>query len=468
MKKNLFLCILFFSITSCVKEENLYREKESIPDDSGITFHEEVPTTRTNEISTFTEGDAVGVFAVKVGNSLKAIGNYVDNYKYVFDASKKAFVGADIKNTVFGQGQNLKYFVYYPYRAQVLDATKMLHILSGNTKEDDFLLAIEEADKKNIGLSFKHLLAKVSVVLDKDKSTATGVNLSSYTDVNISLNGNISTIINRRVDIPLYKSLSGKWEGVSVPQTYLKGEKVLSVTLSGSNQSYSFPENRTIASGQVNEFSFMGKTLIYDFFSAPTAITASAPENSYTLTITSLKNQGINGVKLPGTSVTLPYSLGSKPTWTSITGSTLSVSENTSSSPRTGVVTFTQTESGKQLGITVNQAAATISNSYIFTLDNGSTAALLTNVSSSGVSKSYSIISTEVEVINGKAKPAVNISYMAQSSVSWITVSGSTLSVSENTQSTPRGGVVTFTQSKSGKQIKITITQTKKNEIIIN
>ena len=180
--------------------------------------------------------------------------------------------------------------------------------------------------------------------------------------------------------------------------------------------------------------------------------------------IVSNKDVLINGTKDRTENVS--YSASSSAGWITVSGSTISVSENRGAA-RSGTVTFTQAESGKKITVTVQQSAGVISSNYTFSLSDGSTSASWTSISSSGDSKSYSINSSKDILINGVKDRTESVGYSASSNVSWITISGSTVTVQENMSTTPRGGVVTFTQNESGKTIKITLLQLKKSSVDI-
>ncbi|WP_250741366.1 BACON domain-containing protein [Bacteroides fragilis] len=193
-----------------------------------------------------------------------------------------------------------------------------------------------------------------------------------------------------------------------------------------------------------------------------TGVSASGSSKGYS--IVSNKDVLINGTKDRTENVS--YSASSSAGWITVSGSTISVSENRGGA-RSGTVTFTQAESGKKITVTVQQSAGVITSNYTFSLSDGSTSASWTSISSSGDSKSYSINSSKDILINGVKDRTENVGYTASSNVSWITVSGSTVTVQENMSTTPRGGVVTFTQSESGKTIKITLLQLKKSSVDI-
>ncbi|MCZ2604730.1 BACON domain-containing carbohydrate-binding protein, partial [Bacteroides fragilis] len=191
-------------------------------------------------------------------------------------------------------------------------------------------------------------------------------------------------------------------------------------------------------------------------------VSASGSSKGYS--IVSNKDVLINGTKDRTENVS--YSASSSAGWITVSGSTISVSENRGAA-RSGTVTFTQAESGKKITVTVQQSAGVISSNYTFSLSDGSTSASWTSISSSGDSKSYSINSSKDILINGVKDRTESVGYSASSNVSWITISGSTVTVQENMSTTPRGGVVTFTQNESGKTIKITLLQLKKSSVDI-
>ena len=213
-----------------------------------------LPSTRANELIDFEEGDAVGVYVVdRTNNStLKPAGNYADNKKYVWDSEKKAFIASDNDNLIFNSpDRQLDFYVYFPYKSQVVDATSMPHVITGDSKTDDFLFTIndEHTGKKNIPLNFHHLLSKVNVMYTSlENQDQTAMTIRTYTDTKVNLaTGVLNTTANRRIDLPLEK-VSGdtyvSFTGLIPPQKFDTGEQfcMLSYIDLGTAYPFSFAE----------------------------------------------------------------------------------------------------------------------------------------------------------------------------------------------------------------------------------
>lgn len=465
MRYLLIILLLGIFTYSCTEE------KHDVMAGSDVSFTL-APATRSNELIEFAEGDAVGVYVLdKTNNSaLKSAGNYADNKKFVWNSEKKCFIAADNENLIFNSpDRQLDFYVYYPYKSQVVDATSMPHAVTGNSKTDDFLFAVndEHTGKKEIPLSFVHLLSKVNVLYTSSENRdQTAMTIRTYTDTKVNLaTGILSTTVNRRTDLPLEK-VSGDtyvaFVGLIPPQKFDVGEQfcMLSYTDLGTAYPFSFAEQRTFVSGETNEVKFMPKELAYKFIATPASMNYAALDGTKnTFTVTSEKSDAINGVILPGTTISQPYSLSSKPDWVLISGNEITVTENRTTSSRAGAVVFLQNESNLTSTITISQAAGTITENYIFTFSDGSASKSWSSVSATGSSNSYTITSLKETYVNGVKDATEDISYSGSSNVGWITVSGNGLSVSENRTTSPRSGTVTFTQSSSGKQITVVVGQ---------
>ena len=465
MRYLLIILLLGIFTYSCTEE------KHDVMAGSDVSFTL-APATRSNELIEFAEGDAVGVYVLdKTNNSaLKSAGNYADNKKFVWNSEKKCFIAADNENLIFNSpDRQLDFYVYYPYKSQVVDATSMPHAVTGNSKTDDFLFAVndEHTGKKEIPLSFVHLLSKVNVLYTSSENRdQTAMTIRTYTDTKVNLaTGILSTTVNRRTDLPLEK-VSGDtyvaFVGLIPPQKFDVGEQfcMLSYTDLGTAYPFSFAEQRTFVSGETNEVKFMPKELAYKFIATPASMNYAALDGTKnTFTVTSEKSDAINGVILPGTTISQPYSLSSKPDWVLISGNEITVTENRTTSSRAGAVVFLQNESNLTSTITISQAAGTITENYIFTFSDGSASKSWSSVSATGSSNSYAITSLKETYVNGVKDATEDISYSGSSNVGWITVSGNGLSVSENRTTSPCSGTVTFTQSSSGKQITVVVGQ---------
>ena len=235
---------------------------------------------------------------------------------------------------------------------------------------------------------------------------------------------------------------------------------MLSYTDLGTAYPFSFAEERVFVSGETNDVKFMPKELTYKFIASPASLNYAALDGTRnTFVVTSEKSEAINGVILPGTTVSQPYSLSSKPDWVVISGNEITVTENRTTSSRAGAVVFLQNESNLTTTITIGQSAGTISENYIFTFSDGSASKAWSGVSATGGANSYTITSLKETYVNGAKDATENISYSGSSNVNWVTVSGNNLSVAENRTTSSRNGTVTFTQATSGKQITVLVEQ---------
>lgn len=471
-----YLLIILLGILtySCVEEDN---QDGMVIGSVSFTLGS---TTRANELIEFVEGDAVGVYVLdrSKNSTLKSAGNYADNRKFIWNSDKKAFIAADNDNLIFNSpDRQLDFYVYFPYKSQVVDATSISHTVTGNSKTDDFLIAIndEHTGKKDIPLNFVHLLSKVNVLYTSSENRdQTAMTIRSYTDTKANLaTGVLNTTVNRRTDLPLEK-VSGdtyvSFTGLIPPQTFDTGEQfcMLSYTGLGTAYPFSFAEQRTFVSGETNEVKFMPKELAYNFLVTPVSLSFAALDGvGQSFVVTSEKSDAINGVILPSSTVSQPYSLSSKPDWVNIAGNEVTVVENRGSE-RSGEIIFLQSESNLTTKIAVHQTAGVITNDYIFTFDDGGTSKSWTSISASGASNSYSLTSTKLTYVNGTLETTETQGYSASANVDWASASGSTISVSENNSTTPRGGIMTFTQNESGKTVQVTMLQLKKSSVDIN
>ena len=200
----------------------------------------------------------------------------------------------------------------------------------------------------------------------------------------------------------------------------------------------------------------------------PTTIARTGGTSTITASATRTRTWTWNGVSGSGgtESEKGTPALSASGTGFSLSGTTLTASNNTTTSSRS--CTVTATHGGKTADVTVRQSAGSVSYTYTFTFSDGSTSTSWSSIAAGGDSKSYSIVSTRVVKWNGVQTGTENVSYSGSSNVSWASVSGSKITVGDNPNASARSGVVTFTQASSGKTIKVTLLQLKKNSVDIN
>lgn len=145
----------------------------------------------------------------------------------------------------------------------------------------------------------------------------------------------------------------------------------------------------------------------------------------------------------------------------SLSGTTLSASENTSTSSRSIRVMAFYVGASDYVDIT--QGGVSVSYNYYFNW-NGAGASESIHHAALGDTLSKTFISYKKKVINGSETSDtydVGVSLSGTPSWSSVTVSGKTVSskASENTEESSRSATVTVTQSESGKKLTLDITQ---------
>lgn len=172
------------------------------------------------------------------------------------------------------------------------------------------------------------------------------------------------------------------------------------------------------------------------------------------------------------------YSVQSKPDWCSVdyrdqTSTSIlakiTMTANSSSSSRSGTITFVQNESGKTVNVNITQAVAA---TYEFSANQSTWNA----DANGGTNNSYLCIQLKSK------KNGSKIGYTVSSKPSWVTEvtekpSGASCPVlsgydysfmiisSANSSSSPRSGTVTLKQNESGKTVNITVNQEGKAEV---
>lgn len=160
------------------------------------------------------------------------------------------------------------------------------------------------------------------------------------------------------------------------------------------------------------------------------------------------------------------FSVKSKPSWCSVDyrdqtsesmKAVVTLSANTTSSPRSGDIVFVQNESGKTITLSILQERQML---YKFTFDDNTTSDKSLSVQAASNDAQYTIKSTLNGSYHGFAttsKPSwITTEYKNQASDSMVCV----LKITANTStSSSRTGSVVLTQNDSGKTLKINVTQ---------
>lgn len=161
-----------------------------------------------------------------------------------------------------------------------------------------------------------------------------------------------------------------------------------------------------------------------------------------------------------GNQISLGYSIDSStlPSWATYSNGRFTISSNSSTSSRSAIVYFTQSESGKRDYATISQSGyVPPADNYVFTWEDGSTsdvsASFPWDFSANGTAANIPVVST---------KNSSSQSWSVSSKPSWITTSTTsskvTISASDNSGSA-RSGKVVLTQSGSGNTLTVNVSQ---------
>lgn len=147
----------------------------------------------------------------------------------------------------------------------------------------------------------------------------------------------------------------------------------------------------------------------------------------------------------------------------SLSGTTLSASENTSTSSRS--IRVTAYHEGASDYVDITQGEASVSYNYYFNWGNspGSQTSKSTTHPALGKTEEIPFISYKKKVINGTETSDIYPVEASRNVPSWTTVNivdnGLSVKTYENTAESSRSATVTVTQSESGKEITLTINQ---------
>lgn len=240
--------------------------------------------------------------------------------------------------------------------------------------------------------------------------------------------------------------------------------ELLALSPTGTGESYvgleisnasSYGNNETVQLSDIHKVTYK-----YQFTAANTTLNFSAlggKSSQVGIYITSTKTKYIDGV-----ATNIVQNVGvTDPTWPSwiIKYGPLEASENTSLESRSFIGVYNQDESGKQVSVTLIQAAGVETWEYTFTATN--TVLNFPAAGGAGTPGSINITSTKQRYINGNLSGSpVSVNYTRQSEEDWEhNVQGSSWQADENKSETSRSRTVDYIQLESGKKVTITYNQ---------
>ena len=202
-------------------------------------------------VTSFTEGDEMGVFAYK-GDQLVA-----KNVKYTYNGSQWTSDAAITSEN----GVQLSYYAYYPYDETVTDPANISVTVNadqtGGFSKDDVLTAqntTAEAGAANVSLNFAHAFAMVQVGIKDGLTTDTeaAVTLESIqpTAVVNAQDGSVGAASGETVSIKMKKTAEKlEYRAIVPAQELASGSKLLTVVAGGKTYvvTYSSTENKTVS-----------------------------------------------------------------------------------------------------------------------------------------------------------------------------------------------------------------------------
>lgn len=229
------------------------------------------------------------------------------------------------------------------------------------------------------------------------------------------------------------------------------GESYIGLEISNAS---SYGNNETVQLNDIHKVTYK-----YTFTAQNT--TLSFPKEGGTSTqvgiyVTSTKTKYLDGSATSEVQ-NVNYSEPNWPSWI-IGQGPLVASENTTTESRSATVVYTQSESGKQISVSLFQAAGVETWEYTFTA--GNTVLNFPAAGGASTPNSIGITSTKQRYINGKYGSPVSVGYTRQSEEDWEhNVQGSGWQADENKSESSRSRTVDYIQAESGKKVTITYNQ---------
>ena len=230
------------------------------------------------------------------------------------------------------------------------------------------------------------------------------------------------------------------------------GESYIGLEISNAS---SYGNNETVQLNDIHKVTYK-----YTFTAQNT--TLSFPKEGGTSTqvgiyVTSTKTKYLDGSATSEVQ-NVNYPEPNWPSWI-IGQGPLVASENTTTESRSATVVYTQSESGKQISVSLFQAAGVETWEYTFTA--GNTVLNFPAAGGANTPNSIGITSTKQRYINGKLYGSpVSVGYTRQFEEDWEhNVQGSGWQADENKSESSRSRTVDYIQAESGKRVTITYNQ---------
>lgn len=229
------------------------------------------------------------------------------------------------------------------------------------------------------------------------------------------------------------------------------GENYVGLEISNAS---SYGNNETVQLSDIHKVTYRyAFTVVYTVLNFP-ALGGYPTPRWFGLDTT--KQKQIDGVAI-GDTIYAGYTQSAYPDWI-VYDEGHKALENTTLNQRSASLTFTQTESGKQITVQFTQDAGVETWEYTFTSKNNSL--VFNAIGGKGTPTELTITSNKQKYINGKTVGSpVNVDYSRPSLPSWLSVESGYYEALENKSESSRSYTDTLTQAESGKKLTPVLSQ---------
>lgn len=257
--------VAMLAMNSCVKEENLNNgDKKGTPVEfeMGVNSVSRTSTPDNGYATTFVEGDEVGIFV------------YEGETPVVINAPYKLAAGgkweAQGKIITAEEGKTYNYYAYYPYNAEVTEATYVsLTVASDQTTGytgSDALMAKSEnvtAGTTTVPLQFSHAFALVQVSLKGDLAAKGATVTLQNVYPTAALNLKVGTVGDASVTTGTVAMKACSTNGETAPfnyraivpaQTITANNGILTTFSNGKNYKFTYNVDVPYESGKLRQF----------------------------------------------------------------------------------------------------------------------------------------------------------------------------------------------------------------------
>ena len=425
------LLLVLFAMFSCTNDQEKYGEILE-----AVNF-ETVQTRATD--SSFENGDKIGIYVVESGKNFLSTGNYADNKQYNYQDGKLQPVTNNDK--IYSvKGKSYTYHAYYPYHSGINPSAVVYDATSTTTKNRPLWSMNNRNSGSSVQLAFNNVFGLIEVNINETSDKiVSGAILRKYPKVTMNMCSNtLSTIQQDPASVPL--TLYNSSSSVSTFRTFLPAGNVITSgddlfsfkTTSSESKKYYATKDITTVAGKKSVFSL---TLLEEYLIKATSTTGGSITNNATA--------WANGQKFKdGQQCSIPFAANSGYFFDGIYEN--NVKQNCSSSPYTFNVTKART-----LEVRFKANVITYGNWNVSVSASPTTIAAAGGTSSITTTATRDILTNGVKTGTETGNPTLSVSG------SGFSLSGKTLTASNNTGSA-RSCTITATHGGVSKTCTVT------------